>query len=71
MALRKYDPKMVIFYEPNLDFLRVVEIYNAERVTFSNNKEALEELEVHLMRYEDSAEKYQHMNNIETEKRAF
>lgn len=37
LALRNLNPKSVILYEPYLEFMRAIEIYNAERVKFPNN----------------------------------
>ena len=32
LALRKLNPAKIILFEPYLDFMRSIEIYNAERI---------------------------------------
>lgn len=35
VALRKLDPCTIILYEPYLEYMRIIESYNAERVHFA------------------------------------
>lgn len=55
MALRRLQPTMVILYEPYLEFMRAIEVYNAERTKL---KGETAKMEVHLMMYEESSELY-------------
>lgn len=32
ISLRKIEPDLVILYEPYLEFMRAIEVYNAERL---------------------------------------
>lgn len=60
--------------EPHLDFMRVVEVYEAQR-QFNHKKDQnlsrLDDLRLHLLVFKNSAEKYIHMSQMEEEKRAF
>eukprot|EP00347_Sterkiella_histriomuscorum_P024144 403332158 len=71
LALRNLDPKIVVLYEPQLEFMRAIEIYNAERVKFHEDPDSLDQIEVNFMIFEESAEYYQYMNNVEVEKKGF
>ena len=52
--------------------MRMIEIYNAERVKFCEMPpESIQTLEVHLLMYENSCEYYQYMNHVEVEKKGF
>jgi hypothetical protein len=42
LALRENDPQVIIIYEPILDFMRAIELYNAERD---------EPIEVHVLKF--------------------
>ena len=42
LALRENDTQVVIMYEPILDFIRAIELYNAERD---------EPIEVHVLKF--------------------
>ena len=39
IALREIKPTTIILYEPNLEFVRAIEIYNAERHEYNENPE--------------------------------
>jgi hypothetical protein len=42
VALRKKEPDVVILYEPYLEFMRALEVYNAERIKFDLKKTPIE-----------------------------
>lgn len=62
--LRMFNPDKIFLFEPVLEFMRAVEIWNAERVK-QRGAEATEEVEVVVLRYDDSTELYQNMTIIE------
>lgn len=55
VSLRQINPDLIILYEPYLEFMRAIEIYNAERILISNKKYPIE---VQLLLYEESSELY-------------
>lgn len=57
----------MIFLEPHVDLGRALEVHCAERRAAGNSTD----LEVLIIRYQESSELYQHMTSIENEKRAF
>lgn len=57
-----------MLYEPTLEFMRAMEIYNAEKQLTRVNSGITDVL---VIRYEESTEMYQHMSIIEHEKRSF
>lgn len=67
LALRIINPSMIIIYEPLLEVMRCIEIYNAERVF----KGSQDDLEVSLLMYEESTEYYQYMSIVSAEKIGF
>lgn len=60
-------------YEPHLDFMRAIEVYNSERVLLQVREKGQEikDLEVHLIMYEESSEFYQYMSSVDAEKLGF
>ena len=68
IALKTLQPEKVVLFEPALEFMRMMEIYNAER-TLAGVGSSL--VDVLVIRYEESTEMYQHMSVIENEKRSF
>lgn len=69
VTLAHLKPHKVVLYEPHLELMRSLEVYNADRVRIASSKDSL--LEVVVMRYEESTELYQNMTTIEQEKRGF
>lgn len=57
-----------MLFEPTLEFMRAMEIYNAERTMAGLGRGLVDVL---VIRYEESTEMYQHMSVIEQEKRSF
>ena len=57
-----------MLFEPTLEFMRALEIYNAERSLVGLGQGLIDVL---VIRYEESTEMYQHMSLIEHEKRSF
>ena len=53
-------PCQVILLEPHLDYMRALEVHSSERKLFGDESP----LDVLVIRYEDSAEFYQHMSTI-------
>ena len=68
IALKTLQPDKVVLYEPTLEFMRAMEIYNAEKQLTRVNSGITDVL---VIRYEESTEMYQHMSIIEHEKRSF
>lgn len=68
VALREIKPTKVILFEPILEFIRSLEVYNAERCLNIQNPE---EMEVHLLTYKDSNEEIEFVENLQREKRSF
>lgn len=68
MGLRRHKPDCVIMFEPYLEFMRAIEVYNAERTKIYKKDK---DIEVHLLIYDESSEYYQYMNTVETEKTGF
>ena len=68
IALKTLQPDKVVLFEPTLEFMRAMEIYNAEK-TLARSGQGL--IDVLVIRYEESTEMYQHMSVIEHEKRSF
>ena len=68
IALKTLQPDKVVLFEPTLEFMRALEIYNAEMQVVGRGKSLLDVL---VIRYEESTEMYQHMSIIEQEKRSF
>ena len=63
IALKTLQPDKVVLYEPTLEFMRALEIYNAERRLTGLEKKGI--VDVLVIRYEESTEMYQHMSIIE------
>ena len=55
VALKTLQPEKVVLFEPTLEFMRALEIYNAER-TLVGLGEGL--IDVLVIRYEESTEMY-------------
>ena len=55
VCLREMDPDLIILFEPYLEFMRAVEVYNAERIRLLNKTYPIE---VELLLYEESSELY-------------
>lgn len=70
LALRDLNPCAVVFYEPHLDFMRALEVYNAERA-LSHPTESSGLVEVHIVMLSESSEYYQYMSSVEQEKLGF
>ena len=68
IALKTLQPEKVVLFEPTLEFMRAIEIYNAERTMTGMGRIPVDVL---VIRYEESTEMYQHMSVIEQEKRSF
>ena len=51
--------------EPTLEFMRALEVYNAERSLDQSLEGSNRPIEVMVIRYEESTEMYQHMSIIE------
>ena len=68
IALKTLQPDKVVLFEPTLEFMRAVEIYNGERTMTGMGHSPIDVL---VIRYEESTEMYQHMSIIEQEKRSF
>ena len=51
--------------EPTLEFMRALEIYNAEQNLKVKLDHLKEPIEILVIRYEESTEMYQHMSVIE------
>ena len=68
IALKSLQPDKVVLFEPTLEFMRTLEIYNAERTMTGLGSSPVEVL---IIRYEESTEMYQNMHIIEYEKRSF
>ena len=68
IALKTLQPDKVVLFEPTLEFMRAMEIYNAERTMAGLGRGLVDVL---VIRYEESTEMYQHMSVIEQEKRSF
>lgn len=66
--MREIKPSKVLLYEPNLEYMRSIEVYNAERCLNTVN---IEKLEVHILSYKDSNEETAFIENIQREKRCF
>ena len=67
--MKTLNPAKVILLEPTLEFIRALEVYNAEAQISRPTRHGL--VEVQMIRYEESAEMYRHMTTIEQEKRGF
>jgi len=50
MTLRELKPSVIVLYEPVLEFLRVIEVYNAER------EDRLDRLDFYLLSFKHSSE---------------
>ena len=59
----------MILYEPHLDFMRALEVYNAERNLLAQG--SVKDLEIHLIMYKESTELYQYMSSVDSEKVGF
>ena len=71
-ALNDLKPQIVILFEPILEFMRAIEIFNAERHLYASNPEKqLKELEVYILNYKNSSEFREVIANIENEKKIF
>ena len=66
LILDEVRPQHIIMMEAHLDFLRVIETYQARRL-----KSGAHNLKVDILLCDETAEKYLHMTSIEEEKRAF
>ena len=62
IALKTLQPDKVVLFEPTLEFMRAMEIYNAERTMACLGRGLVDVL---VIRYEESTEMYQHMSVIE------
>jgi len=62
LALRENDPQVVIMYEPILDFMRAIELYNAERD---------ESIEVHVLKFTGDFEGSDFIQQCDDESTAF
>lgn len=62
IALKTLQPDKVVLFEPTLEFMRAMEIYNAERTKAQAGHGLIDVL---VIRYEESTEMYQHMSVIE------
>ena len=71
ISLKTLKPQKVILLEPTLEFMRALEIYNAEQNLKVKLDHLKEPIEILVIRYEESTEMYQHMSVIEQEKRGF
>ena len=69
IALKTLKPDKVVLFEPTLEFMRAMEVHNAEKKLTVQGKRGV--TEVLVIRYEESTEMYQHMSVIENEKRSF
>ncbi|SSD59627.1 related to DNA repair protein RAD1 [Saccharomycodes ludwigii] len=59
--LNELRPANIIFYEPNLTFIRIAELYRALNPA----------VQIYFMYYRDSYEEQRHLNEIKKEKEAF
>ena len=66
LCLDEIKPQHIIMMEAHLDFLRVIETYQARQL-----KHGAHNLKVDILLCDQTAEKYLHMTSIEEEKRAF
>lgn len=62
IALKTLQPDKIVLFEPTLEFMRAIEIYNAERKLANLDRNLIDVL---VIRYEESTEMYQHMSVIE------
>lgn len=49
LSLRQYEPVEIILYEPYLEFMRAIEVYNAERIILMKREIPIQ---VNLLLYE-------------------
>ncbi|TNV85624.1 hypothetical protein FGO68_gene6330 [Halteria grandinella] len=68
LALRKLKPAIILMYEPHLDFIRSIEVWNSERQL---QDQKLDDVTLHLLMYTESTEFYQYMQTVDQEKLGF
>lgn len=74
IELLKLNPNQVILTEPNVEFIRIIEVFEASRQQMEKGLDEkdrnAEELKVHMLLYANGTEKFMYMNTLEEEKRS-
>ena len=63
-------PSHIILYEPQLEIMRCIEVFNAHRVLDFKSRD-FPKIEVNLIMFEESSEFYQYMSLVDEEKLGF
>jgi DNA excision repair protein ERCC-4 len=66
--MEHFEPTDILLLDSQLSYIRCIEVYNARSILLNPDRQRLS---VKLLFYEDSSEKFNYMNVIQKEKKAF